>query len=80
MEYTYLDEIKSLDTDLVEMETSTFYAIANIMEVSVVALLVVSDNSSTVVPFVGRSEKAQEIYEYSRCIVLPDMICKIAKM
>ena len=50
------------------------------MEVPAVALFVVSDNSSTGVPLVGRSEKIQEIYEYSRCVVLPDMICKIAKM
>lgn len=28
MEYIHLEEIKSFDTDLIEMETSTFYAIA----------------------------------------------------
>jgi purine-nucleoside phosphorylase len=30
MEYTHLEEIMSFDTDLIEMETSTFYAIAKI--------------------------------------------------
>lgn len=79
MEYTHLEEIKSFDTDLIEMETSTFYAVGKIMEVPAVALLVVSDNSSTGVPLVGRDEKIQEVYEYSRCVILPDMIYKIAK-
>lgn len=79
MEYTHLEEIKSFDTDLIEMETSTFYAIAKIMDIPAIALLVVSDNSSTGVPLVGRTEEVQKIYEYSRCVVLPEMIEKIAK-
>ena len=29
MEYTHLDEIKSFDTDLIEMETSSFYLMAS---------------------------------------------------
>lgn len=78
MEYTHLDEIKSFDTDLIEMETATFYAIAKIMEVPAVALLVVSDNSATGVPLVGRDEKIQEVYEHSRRVILPDMIYRIA--
>ena len=45
MEYTHLDEIRSFDTDLIEMETSTFYAIAEIMDIPAVALLVVSDTT-----------------------------------
>jgi purine-nucleoside phosphorylase len=80
MEYTHLDEIKSFDADLIEMETSTFYAIGKLMEVPAIALLVVSDNSSTGVPLVGRSEEIQKIYEHSRCVVLPDLICEIAKL
>lgn len=79
MEYTHLEEIKSFDTDLIEMETSTFYAIAKIMDIPAIALLVVSDNSSTGVPLVGRTEEVQKIYEYSRCVVLPEVIEKIAK-
>ena len=80
MEYTHLDEIRSFDTDLIEMETSTFYAIAEIMDIPAVALLVVSDNSATGVPLVGRSEEIQRKYEHSRCQVLPDIIYRIAKM
>lgn len=80
MEYTHLDEIRSFDTDLIEMETSTFYAIAEMMDIPAVALLVVSDNSATGVPLVGRSEEIQRKYEHTRCQVLPDMIYRIAKM
>lgn len=79
MEYTHLEEIKSFDTDLIEMETSTFYAIAKLMEVPAVALLVVSDNSATGVPLVGRSEEIQKVYEYSRKVVLIDLIYKIVR-
>lgn len=78
MEYTHLEEIKSFDTDLIEMETSTFYEIAKLMEIPAIALLIVSDNSATGVPLVGRSEETQKIYEYSRKVVLIDLIYKIA--
>ncbi len=64
----------------IEMETSTFYAIAKIMDVPAVALLVVSDNSLTGVPLAGRSGGIQRRYDYSRCRILPDLIYKIAKM
>lgn len=78
MEYTHLEEIKSFGTDLIEMETSTFYEIAKLMELPAIALLVVSDNSAAGVPLVGRSEEIQRIYEYSRKVVLIDLIYKIA--
>lgn len=77
MEYTHLEEIKEFGTDLIEMETSTFYAIAKFMELPAVALLVVSDNSATGVPLVGRSEEVQRVYEYSRKVVLIDLIYRI---
>ncbi len=64
----------------IEMETSTFYAIAKIMDVPAVALLVVSDNSLTGVPLAGRSGGIQRRDDYSRCRILPDLIYKIAKM
>ena len=77
MEYTHLEEIKSFGTDLIEMETSVFYAIAKLMEIPAIALLVVSDNSATGVPLVGRSEEVQRVYDYSRKVVLIDLIYKI---
>ena len=79
MEYTHLDEIRSFGTDLIEMETSVFYAVARLMEIPAVALLVVSDNSATGVPLVGRSDEVQEIYDRARRVILPDLIYRIAK-
>jgi len=80
MEYTHLDEIKAFDTDLIEMETSTFYAIASLMQIPAIALLVVSDNSATGVPLVGRGEEVQRVYEHSRKVILIDLIYKITKL
>lgn len=77
MEYTHLEEIKSFGTDLIEMETSTFYAIAKLMEVPAIALLVVSDNSASGVPLVGRSEEVQKVYDYARKVVLMELIKEI---
>lgn len=77
MEYTHLDEIRAFGADLIEMETSTFYAVAELMGIPAIALLVVSDNSATGVPLVGRSEAHQEEYEYARTVVLPELIYRI---
>lgn len=79
MEYAHLDEIKAFGTDLIEMETATFYAIAQIMVVPAIALLVVSDNSATGIPLWGRTDEQQRRYHYARETVLVDMIEKIAK-
>ena len=78
MEYTHLDEIKSFGTDLIEMETSTFFAIADLMDIPAIALLVISDNSATGIPLVGRSEEMQTIYNHARTVILPKLIYAIA--
>ena len=78
LEYAHLDEIKSFDTDLIEMETSSFYLMADLFELPGIALLVVSDNSASGAPFAGRTEEQQEQYEYGRNVVLPDMIITLA--
>ncbi len=74
MEYTHLEEIRSFGTDLIEMETSTFAAAAKLMAVPSVALLVVSDNSASGVPLVGRTEEQQACYEHARRTVLGELI------
>ena len=79
MEYTHLDEIKSFDTDLIEMETSSFYLMTDLFEVPGVALLVVSDNSASGAALVGRTEEQQKQYDFGRMVVLPDMILTLAK-
>lgn len=78
MEYYHLDEIRSFGTDLIEMETSSFYLMAELMEVPAIALMVVSDNSATGTALVGRTEDEQRTYNRARKVILPDMIFKIA--
>lgn len=78
MEYTHLEEIRAFGTDLIEMETSAFYAVAELMGLPAIALLVVSDNSASGVPLVGRTPEQQRIYDHTRCHILPDLIVKIA--
>ena len=77
LEYSHLDEIKATGAELIEMETSTFYKVTELMEVPSIALLVVSDNSTTGVPLLGREEYYQERYHQTRCQIIPDMIYKI---
>ncbi|MBO4679476.1 MAG: hypothetical protein J5626_07380 [Lachnospiraceae bacterium] len=80
LEYYHLDEILAFGADLIEMETASFYQMAELMEIDSVALLVVSDNSATGAALVGRSEEEQARYNVGRLKVLPDMIFTVAKM
>ena len=77
-EYIHLDEIREFDTDLIEMETSSFLLMTDLMEVPGIAILVVSDNSANGTPLVGRTEEQQKQYVYGRDVVLPDMILTLA--
>lgn len=80
MEYYHLDEIKEFDTDLIEMETGTFYLMADMLEVPAAALLVVSDNSATGAALVGRTDEEQEKYDFGRKVLLPRMVMAVAAM
>ena len=80
LEYYHLDEIRAFDTDLIEMETASFYLMADLLEIDSVALLVVSDNSATGAALVGRTEEEQRRYDTGRLKILPDMILATAKM
>jgi len=79
LEYYHLDEIKEFHTDLIEMETSTFYLLADLLEVPAIALLIVSDNLASRHPLVGKNEELQAKYNYGRKVIIPDLIYKIAK-
>lgn len=79
LEYSHLDEIKSFNTDLIEMETSSFYLLADLFEVPSIALLIVSDNSTAGHPFVGRSQELEDKYNYGRKVIIPELIYKISK-
>lgn len=78
LEYYHLDEIKKFNTDLIEMETSTFYLLSDLLEVPAIALLVVSDNSASGHPLVGRNEDLELKYNNGRKVIIPDLIYKIA--
>ncbi len=78
LEYYHLDEIKEFNTDLIEMETASFYLMADLLEIPAIALLVVSDNSATGTALVGRTEEEQRRYDEGRKKVLPDLILALA--
>ncbi len=80
LEYSHLEEIKAFDTDLIEMETASFYLMADLLEVDSAALLVVSDIAATGSALVGRSEEDRIRYEKGFRGILPDMILTTAKM
>ena len=77
-EYTHLDEIRSFGADLIEMETSSFTLMVDLLEKPGISLLVVSDNSATGTALVGRTEAEQRQYDYGRLTVLPEMILTLA--
>ena len=79
-EYYHLDFIKSFDTDLIEMETSSFYRMAELMEAKAAALLVVSDNSANGEPLLGMEEAQQEKYNFGRKVLIPRLLEKIARL
>ena len=80
LEYYHLDEIKKFNTDLIEMETSTFYLLSDLLEVPAIALLVVSDNSAVGHPLVGRNKELQLKYNFGRRNLIPKLIEIVAKM
>lgn len=79
-EYSHLDFIKSFGTKLIEMETSSFYLMADLLEKPAIALLAVSDNSANGDPLVGRTEEQKRLYNITRKQVIPKIIMDIAKM
>ena len=79
-EYYHLDFIKSFGTDLIEMETSAFYALAELMERPAAAILVVSDNSANGEPLIGKSDEQEDRYNQGRKILFPRLLERIVNM
>lgn len=79
LEYSHLDEIKATGAKLIEMETSSFYLLAKLLGVPAVALMIVSDNSASGQPLIGRDEAQQEKFQYGRTVIIPELVCRIAK-
>lgn len=78
LEYSHLDEIRGTGAELIEMETGTFYTLAELLEIPSIALLAVSDNSATGAPLLGRNDEYGRRYNRTRCEIIPDLIFKIA--
>lgn len=79
-EYAHMDFIKTFGVSLIEMETSTFYLMADLLEKPAIALLAVSDNLATGDPLIVRSEEQVRRYDIGRKQVIPELIMQIAKM
>lgn len=79
-EYSHLDFIKSFGARLIEMETSSFYLMAELLEKPAIALMAVSDNSANGDPLVGRTEEQKRLYDITRKQVIPRIIMDIATM
>jgi len=77
-EYAHMDFIRNFDVSLIEMETSSFYLMADLMEKPAIAILVVSDNSATGDSLVLRTPEQKEIYNASRFKAVPEILIKIA--
>ncbi|MBO4346574.1 MAG: hypothetical protein J5840_02935 [Lachnospiraceae bacterium] len=78
-EYAHMDFIKSFDVSLIEMETSSFYLMADLLEKPSAALLVVSDNSATGESLVLRTKEQKDKYNESRFNAIPQILLQIAK-
>ena len=78
-EYYHLDEIKSLGSELIEMETASFMRCMELIEKSYHVLLCVSDNSNCENALVGRSEEDTNRYHVSRELNIPKLIMALAK-
>ncbi len=77
-EYAHMDFIKSFGVSLIEMETSSFYLMADLLEKPAIALLVVSDNSATGESLVLRTAEQKEVYNATRFKVIPEILIRIA--
>lgn len=79
-EYYHLDFIKSFGADLIEMETSSFYKLASLMERPAVAILVVSDNSANGEPLIGKDAAQESRYNQGRKVLFPRLLERIVHM
>lgn len=77
-EYYHLDEIKSLGSELIEMETAPFMRCMELINKSYNILLCVSDNSSSGNALVGRSKEDTNKFHASREIYVPKLILALS--
>lgn len=78
-EYSHLDYIKNFNCNLIEMETSSFYLVADLLEKPSIAILVVSDNSATNESIINKSDSQQQRYDEARYDIVPKLLLEIAR-
>ena len=77
-EYAHMDFIKHFGVSLIEMETSSFYLMADLMEKPAIALLVVSDNSAAGDSLVLRTPEQKAVYHAARSQIIPEIVLRMA--
>lgn len=76
-EYFHLEEILSLGSELIEMETAAFYRSMELIDKPGVVLLCVSDNSATKNSLVGKSDEDRLRYHESRSKLIPQLLLEL---
>lgn len=74
-QYAHLDEIIGMDCNVIEMETAAAFRAAQIANLSLAALLSISDNTVTNKSLIsGRTEEEMEYRRFTRKEVFPEII------
>ncbi|HXK50198.1 MAG TPA: phosphorylase [Clostridiales bacterium] len=73
-EYYHLEEILSLGSEVIEMETAAFYRCMELIGKPGIALLCISDNSATNQPLVGKAEEDRARYHEARNKFIPELV------
>ncbi len=77
-EYYHLEDILSLSSELIEMETSSFFRCMELIQKDYSVLLCVSDNSACGNALFGRSEEDTEKFHLAREKYIPELIIALS--
>ncbi|MBN2772148.1 MAG: phosphorylase [Spirochaetes bacterium] len=73
-EYYHLEDILSLGSEIIEMETAAFYRCMELIGKPGFALLCISDNSATNQSLVGKTAEDRARYHESRNKLIPELV------
>ncbi|MDP4090975.1 MAG: phosphorylase [Bacillota bacterium] len=78
-EYMHLNEILSLGSELIEMETAAFFRCMELIGKKGIALLCVSDNSAANNSLIGRTEEDTYTFHKAREAYIPQLILELSR-
>ena len=79
-QFAYIDEIKKMGCDTIDMETSALFRCADITGINACAIFAVSDNTvNNKSLYSGRTEKDKEAKRISRYVVTPEIVLQVLK-